>query len=85
MSFLTARLGLVQICLAGVLCVATMALAYSLLYAGLRTTRSSAATVASLMEPVAASVAAAAVPGERLAAPAVAGVVLILVAVAGLG
>lgn len=64
--------------------VATMALAYGLLYAGLRTTRSSAATVASLMEPVAASVAAAAVLGERLAAPAVAGVVLILVAVAGL-
>jgi DME family drug/metabolite transporter len=65
--------------------VATMALAYGLLYAGLRTTRSSAATVASLMEPVAASVAAAAVLGERLAAPAVAGVALILVAIAGLG
>ncbi|MEU4451011.1 DMT family transporter [Nocardioides sp. NPDC023903] len=64
--------------------VATMALAYGRLYAGLRTTPSSAATVASLMEPVAASVAAAAVLGERLAAPAVAGVVLILIAVAGL-
>ncbi len=64
--------------------VATMALAYGLLYAGLRTTHSSAATVASLMEPVAASVAAAAVLGERLAAPAVAGVLLILIAVAGL-
>lgn len=65
--------------------VATMALAYGLLYAGLRTTRSSAATVASLMEPVAAAIAAAAVLGERLAAPAVAGVALILVAIAGLG
>lgn len=65
--------------------VATMALAYGLLYAGLRTTRSSAATVASLMEPVAASAAAAAVLGERLAVPAVAGVALILVAIVGLG
>lgn len=65
--------------------VATMALAYGLLYAGLRTTRSSAATVASLMEPVAAAVAAAAILGERLAAPAIAGVALILVAIAGLG
>ncbi|NGN93749.1 DMT family transporter [Nocardioides sp. KC13] len=64
--------------------VATMALAYGLLYAGLRTTRSSAATVASLMEPVAAALAAAAVLGERLAAPAVAGVALILVAISGL-
>lgn len=65
--------------------VATMALAYGLLYAGLRTTRSSAATVASLMEPVTAAVAAAAVLGERLAAPAAAGVALILVAIVGLG
>jgi len=64
--------------------LATMALAYGLLYAGLRTTRSSAATVASLMEPVTASVAAAAVLGERLAGPAIAGVALILVAIAGL-
>jgi DME family drug/metabolite transporter len=65
--------------------VATMALAYGLLYAGLRTTRSSAATVASLMEPVTAAIAAAVVLGERLAAPAVAGVALILVAISGLG
>ena len=65
--------------------LATMALAYGLLYAGLRTTRSSAATVASLMEPVTASVAAAAVLGERLAGPAIAGVAQILVAIAGLG
>ena len=65
--------------------LATMALAYGLLYAGLRTTRSSAATVASLMEPVTASVAAAAVLGERLAGPAIAGVALILVAIAGIG
>ncbi|MFE6509936.1 DMT family transporter [Nocardioides sp. NPDC057767] len=65
--------------------VATMALAYGLLYAGLRTTRSSAAGVASLMEPVAAAIAAAAVLGERLAGPAIAGVALILVAIAGLG
>ncbi|MER7556440.1 DMT family transporter [Nocardioides sp. NPDC126508] len=65
--------------------LATMALAYGLLYAGLRTTRSSAATVASLMEPVTASVAAATVLGERLAGPAIAGVALILVAIAGLG
>lgn len=65
--------------------LATMALAYGLLYAGLRTTRSSAATVASLMEPVTASLAAAAVLGERLAGPAIAGVALILVAIAGIG
>ncbi|GGR40515.1 DME family drug/metabolite transporter [Nocardioides luteus] len=64
--------------------VATMALGYGLLYAGLRTTRSSAAGVATLMEPVAAAIAAAAVLGERLAGPAVAGVALILVAIAGL-
>lgn len=61
--------------------VFTMALAYALLYAGLRITRSSAAVVASLMEPVTAAVAAAAVLGERLAAPGVVGTLLILGAV----
>ncbi|NYG56719.1 DMT family transporter [Nocardioides perillae] len=64
--------------------VATMALAYGLLYAGLRTTTGSAATVATLVEPVSAAVLAALLLGERLSAPAVAGCVLILAAVAGL-
>lgn len=64
--------------------VATMALAYGLLYAGLRTTSGSAATVATLLEPVAAAVLAALLLGERLAWPALLGGVLVLVAVAGL-
>lgn len=64
--------------------VATMALAYGLLYAGLRTTSGSAATVATLVEPVSAALLAALVLGERLTAPAVLGCALVLSAVAGL-
>jgi len=62
--------------------VATMALAYGLLYLGLRTTPGSSATIATLLEPVAAAVLAVAVLGERLPWPAWAGGALILVAVA---
>lgn len=62
----------------------TMALAYGLFYAGLRTTRSGAAVVATLLEPVTAAVAAAVVLGERLGLLGIVGSVLILAAVAGL-
>lgn len=62
----------------------TMALAYGLFYAGLRTTRSGAAVVATLLEPVTAAVAAAVLLGERLGALGIVGSVLILAAVAGL-
>lgn len=62
----------------------TMALAYGLFYAGLRTTRSGAAVIATLLEPVTAAVAAAVVLGERLGPAGIIGSVLILAAVAGL-
>jgi DME family drug/metabolite transporter len=65
--------------------VVTMALAYGLLYAGLRTTSGSAAVVASLLEPVTAAVVAAVVLDERLGVLGVVGTLLILAAVAGLG
>lgn len=61
--------------------VATMALAYGLLYAGLRSTSSSAATIATLLEPVTAAVLAALLLGERLGAAGIAGGVLILAAI----
>jgi DME family drug/metabolite transporter len=61
-----------------------MALAYGLFYAGLRTTRSGAAVVATLLEPVTAAVAAAVLLGERLGALGIVGSALILAAVAGL-
>jgi drug/metabolite transporter, DME family len=64
--------------------VATMALAYGLLYAGLRTTPGSAATVATLLEPVSAALLAAALLGERLTLITVLGGCLILAAVAAL-
>ena len=64
--------------------VFTMALAYGLLYAGLRTTTGSAAVVASLLEPVTAAVVAALVLDERLGALGILGTVLILAAVIGL-
>jgi DME family drug/metabolite transporter len=65
--------------------VFTMALAYGLLYAGLRTTSGSAAVVASLLEPVTAAVLAAFLLDERLGVAGVIGTLLILAAVAGLG
>lgn len=64
--------------------VATMGLSYALLYAGLRTTSGSAATVATLVEPLSAAVLAATLLGERLTWPALLGGVLILAAVVGL-
>ncbi len=64
--------------------VATMALSYVLLYAGLRTTSGSAATVATLVEPVSAALLAVVLVDERLTWPAVLGGVLILGAVVAL-
>ena len=65
--------------------VFTMALAYGLFYAGLRTASGSAAVIATLLEPVTAAVLASLLLGERLGLAGVAGTALILVAVAGLG
>ncbi len=64
--------------------VFTMALAYGLLYAGLRTTTGSAAVVASLLEPVTAAIVAALVLDERLGVLGIVGTLLILLAVIGL-
>jgi len=64
--------------------VATMALAYGLLYAGLRTTSGSAATLATLVEPLSAALLAALMLGERLTWPALLGGGLILGAVVAL-
>ena len=64
--------------------VGTMALSYGLLYAGLRTTSGSAATVATLVEPLSAALLAALILGERLTWPALLGGALILAAVVAL-
>ncbi len=64
--------------------LATMALSYGLLYAGLRTTSGSAATVATLMEPLSAALLAAVILAERLPWPALVGGALILAAVVAL-
>lgn len=61
----------------------TMALAYGLLYAGLRTTTSSNAVVATLLEPVTAAAVAALFLGEALRPAGAVGSLLILLALAG--
>jgi DME family drug/metabolite transporter len=63
----------------------TMALAYVLLYSGLRVVAPSTAVTASLVEPVTAAVAAAVVLEEPLGPVAAVGILLVLGAVAGLG
>ncbi len=63
----------------------TMALAYVLLYSGLRVVAPSTAVTASLVEPVTAAVVAALVLSEALGPAAVSGILLVLGAVAGLG
>ena len=63
----------------------TMALAYVLLYSGLRVVAPSTAVTASLVEPVTAAVVAAVVLDEPLGPVAVDGILLTLGAVAGLG
>ena len=65
--------------------VFTMALAYGLFYAGLRTVPGSAAVIATLLEPVTAAVVAALWLDERLGVAGIVGTALILLAVAGLG
>ncbi|MBV9870549.1 MAG: DMT family transporter [Frankiaceae bacterium] len=65
--------------------VVTTALAYALLYAGLRTTRSGVAVIATLLEPVAAVLLAAAILDERLSTLGLVGSGLILAAIAVLG
>jgi DME family drug/metabolite transporter len=64
--------------------VLTMALAYGLLYAGLRTVTGSAAVIATLVEPVTAAALAAVLLDERLGPAGVVGAALILLAVGGL-
>ena len=65
--------------------VLTMAVAYLLFYAGLRTAPGSSAVIATLLEPLTAAVLAAVVLDERLGPAGVVGGALILAAVAGLG
>jgi DME family drug/metabolite transporter len=65
--------------------VFTMALAYGLFYAGLRTVPGSAAVIATLLEPVTAAIVAALWLDERLGVAGIVGTALILLAVAGLG
>ncbi|MEV7548661.1 DMT family transporter [Amycolatopsis sp. NPDC089917] len=71
--------------LIGYLGAVTMALAYALLFTGLRTTPSGAAVVATLLEPVTAVVIAVVFLGERLTVAGVVGVVLIMAAIGSLG
>jgi DME family drug/metabolite transporter len=65
--------------------VVTMAFAYVLLYAGLRSTTSGSAVVATLLEPVTAVLIAVLLLGERPTAAVLVGTALILFAVASLG
>lgn len=68
----------------GYLGVMTLALAYGLLYAGLRVVSGSAAVLATLLEPVTAALLAAVLLDERLGVWGWVGTALILLAVAGL-
>lgn len=65
--------------------VVTMAFAYVLLFAGLRSTTSGSAVVATLLEPVTAVLIAFLLLGERPSAAVVVGTLLILAAIATLG
>jgi DME family drug/metabolite transporter len=65
--------------------VVTMAFAYVLLYAGLRSTPSGTAVVVTLLEPVTAVVIAVLFLGETLTAAGVLGCLLILAAIGSLG
>jgi drug/metabolite transporter, DME family len=65
--------------------IMTMGVAYVLLFAGLRTTPSGTAVVATLLEPVTAVLIAVSFLGERLTLVSGLGSVLIIVAIAGLG
>jgi drug/metabolite transporter, DME family len=63
----------------------TMAVAYALLYTGLRSTPSGTAVIATLVEPVTAVLIAVLLLGERLSPAGLVGSLLIVVAIAGLG
>ncbi len=65
--------------------VVTMALAYALLFAGLRTTPGAAAVVATLLEPVTAVLIATLLLGESIGVAGIVGTALILSAVGSLG
>ena len=65
--------------------VVTMAIAYVLLYAGLRSTPSGTAVVATLLEPVTAVLIAVLLLGETLSATGLLGCLLIVGAIASLG
>ncbi|WP_202387024.1 EamA family transporter [Nocardioides flavescens] len=65
--------------------VGTMALAYVLFFAGLRTTASGTAVLAALLEPVTAVVIAVLLLGERLTVVSAVGAVLIVATIASLG
>lgn len=65
--------------------VVTMAFAYALMFAGLRTTPSGTAVVATLLEPVTAVLLAALLLHERLTVTGVIGILLIVTAIGGLG
>jgi DME family drug/metabolite transporter len=63
----------------------TMAVAYALLYTGLRSTPSGTAVIATLVEPVTAVLIAVLLLGERLSPAGLIGSLLIVGAIAGLG
>ena len=65
--------------------VVTMALAYVLLFAGLRTTATGSAAVATLLEPVTAVVIAVLLLGETLTLAGLGGALLIVAAIGSLG
>lgn len=71
--------------LIGYLGVVTMAVAYALLFTGLRSTPSGTAVVATLLEPVTAVLIAVLLLDEQLTAAGLLGCVLIFAAIAGLG
>jgi DME family drug/metabolite transporter len=71
--------------LIGYLGAVTMALAYVLLFVGLRSTPAGAAVVATLLEPVTAVVIAVAFLGEHLTPAGAVGVLLIMLAIGGAG
>jgi drug/metabolite transporter (DMT)-like permease len=62
-----------------------VAVAYALLYTGLRSTPSGTAIIATLVEPVTAVLIAVLLLGERLSPAGLAGSLLIVVAISGLG
>ncbi len=71
--------------LIGYLGVITMAVAYALMYTGLRTTPSGTAVLATLIEPVTAVLIAVAFLGEQLSGAGVVGSLLVVTAIASLG